>query len=300
MNLRLVSQDDNTLTLGWDPVPGATGYRFTSTEFPGKHPHTWDPSRNTVKFHKGPEDTVYTVEAVDVVSSGTYPPAAPPPPPPPPTGKENLTEAQFQALVKAGATITDKTVSGGVTVNAPNVTIQRCDFADTVSIQPGGNGLKLLDGTALGFDLFGADDVLIQGNKFDGQGEDNQNLIWDQPAGNVPERFVIRGNSFTRFYIDDGVSHSEALYVGYSKDGLIENNVFTDNGNTAHIFFTWFGNTANPSTSYPRNICVRGNTFGPTHGAFFDVNLREEIPASAGIRVQADASITNPAFSGAC
>ena len=81
---------------------------------------------------------------------------------------------------------------------------------------------------------------------------------------------------------------------------LIENNSFSNNGNTSHIFFTWFGNTADPSTSYPRNMCVRGNTFGPTHGAYYDVNLRGEIPTSANIKVERDATLAIPSFYGDC
>ena len=84
------------------------------------------------------------------------------------------------------------------------------------------------------------------------------------------------------------------MYVGYSKDGLIQGNTFTDNGNTSHIFFTWFGSQADPATSYPRNICVKGNTFGSTHGAYFAVNFRAEIPTSSGIDIEPPPSNTSP------
>ena len=85
--------------------------------------------------------------------------------------------------------------------------------------------------------------------------------------------------------------HSQAIYNGYSKGGLIENNTFTNNGSTSHIFFTWFGNEANPATSYPRNICVRGNRFvNPPGGEFhyYDINMRAEIPTSANIKIDPD------------
>ena len=39
--VRLVSETATTLTLGWDPVPGADGYRFTA-EKQAKPSHTWD------------------------------------------------------------------------------------------------------------------------------------------------------------------------------------------------------------------------------------------------------------------
>ncbi len=152
------------------------------------------------------------------------------------------------------------------------------------------------------FSIHGADDVAVQGNAFDGMGVTSMNEIWDEPAGAVPERFTIRGNSFTGFWGPTSTTHSEALYVGYSADGLIEGNAFTDNGTTAHIFFTWFGTTADSGSSWPRRICVRGNTFGPTHGAYFDVDMRVEIPLSSLIAIAPGqgATVANSAFIRAC
>ena len=71
MNLRLVSETATTITLGWDPVAGAVGYRFTA-EKQAKPSHTWDPSRSTVKFAKG--SSWYKVEALEAPQSGSYPP----------------------------------------------------------------------------------------------------------------------------------------------------------------------------------------------------------------------------------
>jgi hypothetical protein len=85
---------------------------------------------------------------------------------------------------------------------------------------------------------------------------------------------------------------------------LIEGNTFTNNGNTSHIFFSYFGTAAyegtSPSSTYPRNMCVRGNTFNETHGAYYDVNFREEIPSNANIKIQRDASSTDPEFYADC
>ena len=96
----------------------------------------------------------------------------------------------------------------------------------------------------------------------------------------------------------DQSAHSQAIYVGYSTNGLIEGNTFENNGTTSHIFFTWWGETANPSSSYPRNICVRNNTFrdGPDVFHYYDVNFRAEIPSSAGIVIERDATSTSPQF----
>ena len=144
--------------------------------------------------------------------------------------------------------------------------------------------------------------MVFDGNTFDGQGQVASNQLWDRPAGNTPDGWVIRHNVFRNFYKDG--SHSEAVFVGYSSDGLIEGNTFTNNGNTSHIFFSYFGTAAyegtSPSSTYPRNMCVRGNTFNETHGAYYDVNFREEIPSNANIKIQRDASSTDPEFYADC
>lgn len=78
--LHVISQTASTITLGWTPPAGASGYRFTSSAS-AKVSVTWDPSRNSVKFSKA---DWYKVEALQVGAAGVYPSVAPPPPPPPP------------------------------------------------------------------------------------------------------------------------------------------------------------------------------------------------------------------------
>ena len=208
----------------------------------------------------------------------------------------------------AGAVIEQVTVNGDCTVAAQNVTIRNATIAGTVKFTPSASGGKLLNSTAEGFYIFGADNVVLDGNTLDAHGTDNLNIIWDEPAGNTPDGWVIRGNAIKNVYDDaDPSSHNEGIYVGYSTNGLIENNTFTNNGNTAHLFFTNFGNQFNDS-SYPRNICVRGNTFQQTHGAYFDVNLHPNVSsvgqAKTGIRVSTDNvmphGITDKAFLVSC
>ena len=168
---------------------------------------------------------------------------------------------------------------------------------------PGSDGSALINASAEGFGIFGADDILLQGNTFDGQGVTRDNPIWDRPAGSTPDRFRIIRNTFRNFYDDRSEDvHSQAISVGYSTEGLIDGNTFENNGTTAHIFFTWWGETANASTSYPRNICVRNNVFraGPNVSHYFDVNFRSEIPSTAGIEIERDASNSNPEFYGSC
>ncbi|GIV03677.1 MAG: hypothetical protein KatS3mg015_2507 [Fimbriimonadales bacterium] len=75
MSLSVVSETETTITLGWDAVPGAVGYRFTRSDSP-RRPHTWDASRTTVRFGRGAE--WYSVEALGVLDVGSWP--EPPPP----------------------------------------------------------------------------------------------------------------------------------------------------------------------------------------------------------------------------
>lgn len=75
------SETATTLTLGWTPVPGCIGYRFSS-EKQAKPSFTWNPATSSVKFAKG--SAWYKVEAFGVSEAGDYSPSAPPPPPPPP------------------------------------------------------------------------------------------------------------------------------------------------------------------------------------------------------------------------
>lgn len=226
------------------------------------------------------------------------PPASPPPPtPPPPVGPGGAVTlsgsyspgAFFQAVAVAPpgpVTVRGSfTITGDVTVSRAGLRIEGATVQGVVSFTAGATGSAFVNGSALGFSIGGADNVLVEGNTFDGRGSRANNVIDDEPAGSTPDGWRIANNTFSNFYRDDG-SHSEALYVGYSTNGVIEGNTFTNNGNTAHIFFTWFGGRADPSSSYPSNMCVRNNTFNQTHGAYYAVDIRSEIPSSTGIDVE--------------
>jgi hypothetical protein len=236
------------------------------------------------------------------------PPASPPPPQVGPGGTVSLSgsysPSAFYAAVALAppgpVTITGSyTVTGNIDVTRAALRIEGATVQGTVQFLSSASGSSIRNSSALGFDILGADNVVVEGNSFDGRGIDNQNVIWDDPAGSTPDGWRIANNSFQNYYIDDG-THSEALFVGYSTNGVIEGNVFTNNGNTGHIFFSYFGGLAQPTVSYPRNICVRENSFNQTHGAYFDVDFRPEIPLSAGIVVQASASLSNEKFTGDC
>jgi len=239
------------------------------------------------------------------------PPSAPPPPSVGPGGTVTLTGSYspstfFAAVALAPpgpVTVTGGyTVTGDVDVTRPSLRIDRATIQGVIEFGPEATGSSLTNSSAMGFNVWGADNMVFDGNTFDGQGQVASNQLWDRPAGNTPDGWVIRNNVFRNFYKDG--SHSEAVFVGYASDGLIEGNTFTNNGNTSHIFFSYFGTAAyegtSPSSTYPRNMCVRGNTFNETHGAYYDVNFREEIPSNANIKIQRDASSTDPEFYADC
>lgn len=74
--LRKAGETPTTITLEWDPVAGASGYRFQSAGTAPKWSHTWDGTRTTVRFAKGQEP--YRVEALGALDAGVYPaPAVP-------------------------------------------------------------------------------------------------------------------------------------------------------------------------------------------------------------------------------
>jgi chitodextrinase len=224
-----------------------------------------------------------------------------------------VTPSQFNAALagKSSGAVTVRpaagsssfSVSGSLTITRPSLSIEHANLSGMITFDPGASGSGITSSSAMGFAIKGADDVRIEDNVFDGRGaKKDGGVIWDEPAGNPPSGWVVRNNDMRNFYTSDPSDHSQALYVGYSTDGLIEGNTFTKNGNTGHIFFTWFGNEANPSTSYPRNICVRGNTFNETAGAYVDINFRAEIPVSSGIKIAPgqNASSDGAAFNGPC
>jgi hypothetical protein len=194
------------------------------------------------------------------------------------------------------------TITGDINIDRPNLRIEGATIQGSVDFNKGGSGSALVSSSASHVGIWSADNVLLEGDTFDGQGRVKDGItMWDQPSGDPPSGWVFRNNTFQNFYIGEGSDvHSQAIYVGYSTDGVIEGNTFTNNGTTSHIFFTWFGGVSDPGSSWPRDICVRGNSFNNTHGAYYDVNFRAEIPSSAHIVIQRDASSTSPQFYGSC
>ncbi len=218
-----------------------------------------------------------------------------------------LTSAQFAALVKPGAYISDVKVTGSISWNVPNVTLRNVQF-DTVELTPGADGAKLLGVKGRAFYIWGVSHWEIgEASVFDGGGVTSDSKLWDR-GGTVGTDWVIRDSTFRNFYSSDPADHNQAIFVGSSTNGLIENNDFENNGNTGHIFVSSFGTNAITAgaTAVTPSVCIRGNTFGPTHGAFFSVNVHpNEIPDFAQISIEPGQSSlvelsSNPAFVHVC
>ena len=84
------------------------------------------------------------------------------------------------------------TVEGDVVVERGLVTLDSLTVTGVVEFKPGAKGSALVNSRAQGFDIFGADDVLIQGNTLDGAGVKANNIIWDEPAGNRTDGLAHR------------------------------------------------------------------------------------------------------------
>lgn len=281
LTLTKLSETVTTVTLGWTPPPACRGYRFEAN---GKRSSTLDGTRSSVKFAKpGP----YKVEALGTLASGVFPP----PPVPPPSSVETITPAQFAVLVKPGAVIRDKKVSGAIGWSVPDVTLINVEF-DTVDLNPGADGAQLLGVTGRAFYVWGVNGWLIgQDSVFDGKGVTADCKLWDKD-GVVGRDWTVADSTFRNYFVPNigqpGADHCQAIFVGSSLEGTIVNNRFDNNGNTAHVFVsTWGYNAYEGKPVTVPSVVVKGNTFGDTHGAYFAVNVHSgEIPLYADVFVE--------------
>jgi len=79
LTLTVVSQNNSSITLGWQPQ---TGYGYLFSVNGTVVSRTNDPNRSQVRFGKVTNGT-YEVATIVKGATGTYPPSSPPPPPPP-------------------------------------------------------------------------------------------------------------------------------------------------------------------------------------------------------------------------
>jgi chitodextrinase len=185
---------------------------------------------------------------------------------------------------QSGATVT---VSGNVDISRSNVTLDRLTVNGVVSFDTGATGAKLLNSSTYGFGVYGADNVSLEGNTFDGRCQRAQNWVIENPVGQVPNGTTIRNNMFRNYYMcSDSSAHTEALFIAYSDGGLIEGNTFDNNGTTSHIFFSYVGANGSLNTgNYARNWCVRSNRFLRAINPWYSIQFRQENPASANTSI---------------
>ena len=201
-----------------------------------------------------------------------------------------LTPAQFEARAVPGATISNAHVTGWVTITNPNVTVDHVDFDGGFTIQPAADDLHVVGGSAQSFYLWGAKRAVIDGTVFDGKGVTDDAKLWGS-GGKLPS-LTLRNCVMRHFSHDaDSSSHNQALFIGSSESVIVEGCRFEDNGNTGHLFVSSFG----VNTAVPGYVCIRRNTFGDTHGAYFAVNVHpDEIPTSARVYVEPGQSTVKP------
>ncbi len=241
------------------------------------------------------QSTIYTLTCNGAGGTGsatstvTVNAAAPPPSPTPPPSSGNVIQLsgtvsssqvnQAAASVSGTAIVRGPfTVNGTLTISRSNLIVDKATVNGAVEFASV-SGSGFTNGFAQAVTMSGASNILIENNTFDNGGRvpNPQSFI------TYSKGLVFRGNTFKNFWGQAAETHSEALYFGASSTGLIENNTFTNNGNTGHLFFTWF--PGDPNSEYPRDVCVRGNTFNATWGAYFAIQFRSEIPSNANIRI---------------
>lgn len=151
ITLRKKSETTSTITLEWDAVPGAVGYRFQSSTTAPKWSHTFDPTRTEIKFSKAAS---YKVEALGVKDAGVYPTVTPPEPP---TGG---TRIPANGVISSGGVWYGDPFTGTVTIQTSSpVTltgrIQNLSAGALINAAPGGAVQLILDHLfALGGDSY--------------------------------------------------------------------------------------------------------------------------------------------------
>ncbi|HEX5395376.1 MAG TPA: choice-of-anchor Q domain-containing protein [Candidatus Saccharimonadales bacterium] len=234
-------------------------------------------------------------------SSSTTPPPAPPPPPPTSgnvlTFSGTVSASSFLSQVNAApaGALTVKpatgqstfTVSGDISnFTRANVTIQNMNATGELDISPTADYLTIDHSTLFMFYVQdgGVDHFTLQNSLIDSHCQAAQN--WMYGATN----FQILNNTFQNFhYCPNETAHSEGIFVAaHNNGGLIQGNTFQDNGTTGHLFFSWWGasnDAASPHTEYPRNICVKSNTFIRSLNGYYHIQFRAEFDGSENVDI---------------
>lgn len=184
------------------------------------------------------------------------------------------------------------------------------------------NTCSLVNSEVRSLQISSSDNVLIDNNIFDANpcpnqscnGTDKSMELSPFPAGDPQTNITFSNNEIRDFWPTPNApccNHGEGIRIGGMTNGLtIEGNYYEGNGDTGHMFLTWFGTgcTAYSVACSPKNICIRDNTFGPRHGStFLDVDARSEITAdviSQNLNIKIDpaqnAAIANSVYEQPC
>jgi hypothetical protein len=175
---------------------------------------------------------------------------------------------------------TRRTISGGITVPRADVTFYDLNLSGAWDFNDGTH-LWNVDASPFSFQVWGYDNWIVQDSYIDGGfgccGHFQNHLL------SGTSNWLIENNTFTGYHPAGGGEHTEALWIGDAKNGTIRNNQFINNGNTAHIFFTWNGDDV--PANHPNDICVEGNTFAQVLNCCFDIQTRAELSSSLNISV---------------
>ncbi len=176
---------------------------------------------------------------------------------------------------------TKRTISGGITVPRNDVTFYNLNLNGAWNIS---NGTHLFEINGDGFmfrawgSTYDANNWSVRNSILDGGGVYLQNFLLSGTSN-----WLIENNTFRDYVNLKPEDHTEALWIGNAKNGIIRNNQFINNGSTAHIFFSWNGD--NVPANHPNNICVEGNTFTQVVNCCYDIQTRAELSSSLNISV---------------
>ena len=173
------------------------------------------------------------------------------------------------------------TVSDDIRLARDNVTFRNGSFKNIVA-DGKGNGFVFDSCTVHAWGLRNVRDWTIK----------NCNQVFNGQLWNSPEFGPLGGScmySCKNWKILDTIhsghydaagspQHCEAWYIAGGNDGgLIKGCTFDNGGNTAHLFWTWWGGSQTDAATWPKNICVTQTKFTRCHNPSFHTNLRAEL-----------------------
>lgn len=207
------------------------------------------------------------------------------------TGKTGVQTVLVRPVPTESVTVNwDSAEFGSTPVSETWVTFYDLEFNGNIQLVDGTTIWLITTGSSyMKFDA-GADNITIRDSFIQGGLGTNRA---GGCTGNVYRQndvegtdWLIKDNTFKGFANRPGdpscdgspPDHSEALFIGEgSTNWVIEDNIFDQNGTTAHIFHTWWSCGGSWQTSCNHvNVCVKNNTFSNTHNNFgIEVKVRD-------------------------